>query len=54
MQNDKKLKNALRETLITFFEKYLNKKSTKNDVKQIITLLSIDRKLLETKRIENY
>src|SRR3989338_1124321 len=27
LQNDKKLKNALRETLITFFEKYLNKKS---------------------------
>lgn len=47
LQNDKKLKNALREVLILFFDKYLKKKTTKNDVRQIIGLLNLNKELLD-------
>ncbi len=47
LQEDKKVKNALREVIIRFAEKYLQKKATKRETKEILALIIINKELFE-------
>lgn len=57
LQRDKKLKNALRETLINLYA-FLNKELTKRRARELISNIKISQKVLETKieqlPLENY